>query len=223
MKPRRSIVIAVALVGLNLGVSNARAGLVGDFLYGGDGNDILLGDYFTLPPIESSSATELRATIPISNMSGLVQNPLFEEGPQASNPFFGTQTFRVDVNRVKVHFTWDVSGAYTGLEVTTDLLAYDPLSPTGPFLSLSAIGTGIKTPPPPPRDTINGGSEDDIILGDYIVPFNPDQPWLEPNGDPSASYRFASGTFDFVVAVPEPASCLGLIASALLLQRSRRN
>jgi hypothetical protein len=221
MKPCRSIVIAVALVGLNLGVSNADAALSGRF-YGG-GPDVILGDYFTLPAVESFSATELRATIPVNNMSGPVQNPLFNSGTPASNPFFGTQAFQVDVQRIKVRFTWDASGAYTGLEVTTDLLAYDPLSPTGPFLSLAAKGGGTKTPPPKPNpDTISGGTGDDVIFGDYIVAFNPDQPWLEPNGAPSASYRFASGTFDFVVAVPEPVSCLSLVAPALLLQRSRR-
>jgi len=154
--------------------------------------------------------------------SALTTNPLYQAGSQGENPLYRPELLRIQLASVNAAYIWDDKGG-VDMSFTALLLLSDAADPSmTPIFSAQAKGKGTKTPPPP--RPISGGTDNDIILGDYRIMFSPDAPFtFEDGSQPAADYALSIGegsTWNLSV-VPAPGS-FGLLAAAALGATRRR-
>ncbi|MBL0926959.1 MAG: hypothetical protein IBJ11_04805 [Phycisphaerales bacterium] len=238
MSPK-SVVLVAALAGL-CGSGSANASVVRQIvtnsITGSDGNDIILGDYLAGPQVGPVSQGPDGTTLPWSAgasslappTAGTFTNPLFQIGNPTENPFFNAASLRLSFGGLSSVFTWP-TGQPVDLDFTVTFLLSDAANPSAtPLAVLAAKGKGDKKPPPPPPPppTPTGGSGDDILLGDYVISFNPNQPFTNPNGSPiAAQYAFRTGSqssWSGISVIPSPSAAAMLAIGGLLSWRRRR-
>jgi MYXO-CTERM domain-containing protein len=204
-------------------------------------DDIIIGDWFMPNQIsgfqvgqftQTPDSTTLTWSAAASALtgSGVKSNPLYEYGNSASNPLYGAADLRLSFGGLSSVFTW-TNGQPVDLDFTITFFLSNAADATNtPLAVLAAKGKGTKNPPPPPpppSGPISGGTGDDIIFGDYIISFNPNQPFNNPDGSPvDAAYRVYTGPSTLwsglsVVPTPGAAALLGL--GGLMASRRRRS
>jgi hypothetical protein len=202
-------------------------------------DDIIIGDLFMGNQItgfqvgqftQSPDVTMLAWSAGASDLSGtaVLSNPLYQYGDSVNNPLYGVSDLRLSFGGLSSVFTW-TNGQPVDLDFTITFLLSNAADATNsPLAVLLAKGKGTKpTPPPrPTNDTISGGTGDDIIFGDYIIGFNPNQPFTNPDGSPvDAAYRVYTGpsaSWSGLSVVPEPGAAVLLGVGGLVASWRRR-
>lgn len=204
-------------------------------------DDIIIGDWFMPNQISSfqinefsssSTGASLRWSSSSSDMiaSGAHTNPLFQYGDSANNPLYNVPELRLSFGGLSSIFTW-TNGQPVDLDFTVTFFISNAADPTNtPLLMLVAKGKGTKNPPPPPPPNpgpVVGDPGHDYILGDYIINFNPNQPFTNPNGTPvDAAYRIYTGpntSWSGLSVVPAPGTAALMGLGGLMAARRRRS
>lgn len=227
------LVSAAVLAGVAV-TSTAQASIVSGLRAN---DDIIIGDWILGSQItgfnieqftDTPDSTKLTWSAGASDLSGSAvrSNPLYQYGNSASNPLFGASDLRLSFGGLSSVFTW-TNGQPVDLDFTVTFFLSDTADATNtPLAVLSAKGKGTKPTPPPRPTTINTGSRDDVLLGDYIISFTPNQPFTNPDGSSvDAAYRVYTGpsaSWSGLNVVPTPGAAALLGLGGLVASRRRR-